>query len=774
MVIKMKKPFFFVIFMLTLSVMAGCKSDAPDRSFFYSYDEIAVDLEIGQILDFAHFEDKLILVGRGDEDSRSILKMITLSLDGSVIADARHEENFVHLANVDSLGRVWAIGSRRNMAFCAATEYAIMCFDNGGELIKTIRMTSEDDYDSSQDSFVVGFGPDDDEYFYILKAKIFHQGNRLGELSIFEGNGIPVYLISKPSDNIMDLFRLADGRVFIRTLDKGILEDPEAEMSISCLCIRCKDECYQEERAKRLHDTFGYAFLGGSKDYDIIMASKVNVYGSDLKGERAELLNWMAEGVDNNSTYKHTIAAGGLIYTLKYIPSSTGGYSSGGKTSIVKLTRKDISDRADAANNDAKPKKTVNVAALYTNEIILSAVAKFNQASPDYRIDIKTYSDSYWADDEAINAFHIDLAAGHMPDMVFLTPDTPNLSYAAKGLFADLYELMDSDPDFDQNDYLTNILRLLETDGKLNFAATSFGVITLMGRVSEWGERLSFTWDEYDAFLASRPADVLPIGGSWYSINAWPMTKEAFLSATLTQKMSEFVDFETGLCSFENISFTQLLHRTERFPLNREDYTVPLDFQSGNPPLLWLGNFHAFSIMSGFAPQLIKADTFAEEIVYLGFPANEAVINGSICNPFELFAVFEKAKEKDGAWEFAKYLLTDFQETAGMGLASSLSGFPLKISALEFLVKEAEKPEPYEIEYIDRDGMPFYVLPPTDREIERVLELVDSLIYIDLTDKFIMSIILEEAGAYFTGQKTPEQVAEVVQNRVSIYLKEIG
>lgn len=772
----MKRTVFFVIFMLTLFAVGGCKSDAPDSSFFYSYDEIAVDLEIGQILDFAHFEDKLILVGRGeDELSRSILKMITLDLDGSVIANAEHDENYVHLANVDSLGRIWSIGSRRNMVFGAATEYVIMCFDNTGERSKTIWLTSEDDYDSSQDSFVVSLGLDDEVYFYILKAKNFHQDSQLGELSIFDGNGKPVYITSKPSDNIMDLFRLADGRVFVRTLDKDI-KDPKAEMSMSCLCTVCKAECYQEERAtaKELHGTFGYAFLGGSHDYEIIMASKSNAYGSDLKGERTELINWMAEGVDNNSTYKHTIVANGLLYTLKYIPSSTGGYSSSGKTSIIKLTRADISDRTDVNNNDIKQKKIVNVAALYTDDIILSAVVNFNQASSDYRVDVKTYSDSYWADDWAINAFNIDLAAGHIPDMVFLAPDTPNLSYAAKGLFADLYELMDSDPNFDKNDYLTNIFKLLETDGKLNFATTSFGVNTLMGRVSEWGERLSFTWDDYDAFLESCSADVLPIGSSWNGLNAWPMTKEAFLSATLTQKMGEFVDFETGTCSFKNISFTQLLHRTDRFPLNSEDYTTPLDFRAGNPPLLWMGNFHAFSIMSGFIPQLIKADTFAEEMVYLGFPANEVVLNGSICNPFDLFAVFERAKEKDGAWEFVKYLLTDFQETAGMGLSSSLSGFPLKISALEFLAKEAEKPEPYEIGYTDKDGMPFNVLPPTDREIERVLELVSSLTYIDLTDKFIMSIILEEASAYFTGQKTPEQVAEMIQNRVSIYLKETG
>ncbi|MCL2719056.1 MAG: ABC transporter substrate-binding protein [Lachnospiraceae bacterium] len=766
----MKKVVLFVIFILTVFIISGCKNDVIDRGFLYSYDEIATDLKVGQVLDFTFFENKLILVGIGSEEvdgfSYPVIRAITLNIDGNIISDVKLDEINGYLANVDSLGRIWVIGSKKNQVYGMKDEYVIMCFNHAGNLIKTIDLDKENGlhYANYKDSLVVGLGYDKEVYFYFLEGSFISIEGRLGELIVLNENGKKIELNNKSNDNIMDLFRLKDGRVFVRTLDNGALEDPKAEMSISCVCIECSDICNKEQRAKaaELANTFSYTFLGGSGDYDMIMVSRLKVYGSNLKGERTELLNWTAESVNITSTYKHTIMADDLLYTLTYVPSSTSINPSDGKTIITKLTK------AGALKNDNNRKKIINVATLYTDEKFMSVVANFNKTNPDYRVEVKAYSDSRSnrVEDDVINAFNIDLTAGYIPDMVFLARNSPNLGYAAKGLFADLNKLMDNDPDFDKNDYLTNIFKLLEANGKLNFGTTSFSITTLMGRVSEWGERLSFTWNEYDAFLEGRPDNILPIGTAPdFAYDGHAITKEEFLSTMLTQKMGDFVNFETGTCSFENLSFTQLLKKTDRFPLNREDYTAPMDFHSSNPPLLWLPYFYAFDNMSGFHPQSIKANSFGEEIIYIGVPTDEVVSNGSICNPRDLFAIFESAKEKGGAWEFAKYLLIDFQETAGAGLMSSLSGFPVKNSALEFLVREAKKKDTYET---------WGVLPPTDREIERVLELVHSLDYINLTDDFIMNIIIEEAYSYFTGQKTPEQVAVVVQNRVSLYLKEIN
>ena len=40
------------------------------------------------------------------------------------------------------------------------------------------------------------------------------------------------------------------------------------------------------------------------------------------------------------------------------------------------------------------------------------------------------------------------------------------------------------------------------------------------------------------------------------------------------------------------------------------------------------------------------------------------------------------------------------------------------------------------------------------------------------SENTIVNIIEEEAGAYYAGQKTAEEVADIIQSRVSIYLSE--
>lgn len=195
--------------------------------FFYSYDEIAVGLEIGLCLDFAYFEDQLILVGFSKEEANGfsdrVTRVITLDLDGNIIADAKLDEMNVFLANVDSLGRIWALGTKKTWVYGAETEYVIMCFTNSGDMIKTIELKGENDfiYNSNRDSFIVGISPDEKVYFYTLRTKVFHLENGLGELLVLDEEGKTVELIDKRTDHIMDLFRLNDGRVFIRTLDKG-------------------------------------------------------------------------------------------------------------------------------------------------------------------------------------------------------------------------------------------------------------------------------------------------------------------------------------------------------------------------------------------------------------------------------------------------------------------------------------------------------------------------------------------------------------------------
>jgi hypothetical protein len=61
----------------------------------------------------------------------------------------------------------------------------------------------------------------------------------------------------------------------------------------------------------------------------------------------------------------------------------------------------------------------------------------------------------------------------------------------------------------------------------------------------------------------------------------------------------------------------------------------------------------------------------------------------------------------------------------------------------------------------------------TQEEIDTVLGLVkDARPYFSAEEDQVIRIISEEAAAYYSGQKSPEEVTRVIQNRVQLYVNE--
>ena len=76
----------------------------------------------------------------------------------------------------------------------------------------------------------------------------------------------------------------------------------------------------------------------------------------------------------------------------------------------------------------------------------------------------------------------------------------------------------------------------------------------------------------------------------------------------------------------------------------------------------------------------------------------------------------------------------------------------------------------------DMGGYRFETHVPTQEEIDQVLEIIRSgkrIKYgLSADEETLRNIISEEAEAFFQGQKTVDEVAEIIQRRVSIYVSE--
>lgn len=103
-------------------------------------------------------------------------------------------------------------------------------------------------------------------------------------------------------------------------------------------------------------------------------------------------------------------------------------------------------------------------------------------------------------------------------------------------------------------------------------------------------------------------------------------------------------------------------------------------------------------------------------------------------------------------------------------------------SALEKQFEENMEPEYYE----DADGnqkekakmvwgngdFSVDVYAATEEQVAKVREMITSAVSDKGTDDKILAIINEEAQAYFDGQKSGEDVAALIQNRVQTYISE--
>jgi multiple sugar transport system substrate-binding protein len=101
-----------------------------------------------------------------------------------------------------------------------------------------------------------------------------------------------------------------------------------------------------------------------------------------------------------------------------------------------------------------------------------------------------------------------------------------------------------------------------------------------------------------------------------------------------------------------------------------------------------------------------------------------------------------------------------------------LAGFPVNRKAAEkAAARGAELPKNGMIRMVGPEGETD-LKPASEEEVAAMLKTLEEVNRYDGADREILKIILDEAEAFFKGQKTADEVAGLIQNRVSTYLNE--
>ena len=130
---------------------------------------------------------------------------------------------------------------------------------------------------------------------------------------------------------------------------------------------------------------------------------------------------------------------------------------------------------------------------------------------------------------------------------------------------------------------------------------------------------------------------------------------------------------------------------------------------------------------------------------------------------------------KDAAWEFMKSFYDDDYQN------KLQRDFPIKKSALEQVAAKAqERPyytnskgeEVYTGDILGIGNEEYQLDELSKEETETVIDFISSVTDVTTNEIQIENIITEEAGAYYENQKSAEEVADIIQSRVSLYLSE--
>lgn len=232
----------------------------------------------------------------------------------------------------------------------------------------------------------------------------------------------------------------------------------------------------------------------------------------------------------------------------------------------------------------------------------------------------------------------------------------------------------------------------------------------------------------------------------------------------------EIIDYDLGTCHFDFPEFKAALEFAATLPETAEDYG---DGEYWMDPSGHMYNSRYIENKVLLQPVSITRirdlssrinGALGEDGVYVGFPGNSR--EGGVLRIYGTsFVLSGQSSHLEGAWSFARYLLTEEYQS---GLLDRGGGLPTRKDVFEDNVQDAAEYEGFC--FINNEFMNLSALTP--EQLDMAVDFIKGVHHFSFDDVTVMNIICEEAEGYFQGQKDVESVVDVIQNRVGLYLQE--
>lgn len=202
------------------------------------------------------------------------------------------------------------------------------------------------------------------------------------------------------------------------------------------------------------------------------------------------------------------------------------------------------------------------------NGTVSQRIKNFNRGNKDYLIEIRDYAEGMLAAGEtddtiyqgALTRMYAEFAGGQVPDI--LGESLPLEGLARQGVLEDLWPWIEGDPDLGREKVMEHVLSCMETEGKLSRVCSGFAIETAVTSAAAAEGRTGWTMEEMmDAFGGQMPE--LYVSGTDWTRLIQPyfnrLDRKSQLYKLTGMCLDEFVNWETGECSFDGEGFQSLL-----------------------------------------------------------------------------------------------------------------------------------------------------------------------------------------------------------------------
>lgn len=370
-----------------------------------------------------------------------------------------------------------------------------------------------------------------------------------------------------------------------------------------------------------------------------------------------------------------------------------------------------------------------------------TAEKKFEEKYPDIDLQIQT-TDDYQTYQKTTNTA---LLSGKGPD-IFEISSLPIDDYVRKKLLLNMDELIEQDKTVNKSDLQMNILNVLKLNGGMYTMPFGFSLRAFVGdgdilKNTKIDDK-NWTWKEFE-----ETSKALGESGTERRYALANDPPELLLQERIVDKYTGFVDHKAKKAKFDSPLFVEAMQQIKKMYDDKVMTSEPAD----------IGKQLFYSTVLQSPADFIKGwHLFFSNPMLLQKPEQTG---GARIIPAMQLAIQAKSSVKEEAWKFIAYLLSEegqsLQERQGFSLLKSVNEKQLN-----------------DIQEQVKSGKYGKALKVSDEEFTQFKQLISTADNYADVDGSVISIIGDESRSFFSGQKSAEEVAKLIQNKVTTFLNE--